>query len=286
VREPQSWAGRTGRMEGDDTMFAIRAAGLALGMAGALAAGLATSATAGGSIKDGPVEPGRQLEWSFNIGATTDYVFRGISQTLEDPAFQAGIDLSYGIFYVGVWGSTVDFGGGPPEAEIDYYAGIKPEWRGVEFDLGVIYYTYPNAKDSGAELDYVELKVGASGSPVENLTIGGTVFYSPDYTAETGEVWTFEGSVAYEFRKMWVFTPTLSALIGYQTGKASKGFLVDGITNDDDYLYWNAGLELAVEKLTLDFRYWDTDIGTANGGLCAATKLCDERFVFTAKVTF
>ncbi|MBC7831271.1 MAG: hypothetical protein H7Y62_04540, partial [Hyphomicrobium sp.] len=53
---------------------------------------------------------------------------------------------------------------------------------------------------------------------------------------------------------------------------------------DDEYYYWNAGLALTVEKLTFDFRYWDTNIGGDAFDICANAGLCDERFVFTAKV--
>jgi uncharacterized protein (TIGR02001 family) len=249
-------------------------------------------ASAGGSVKDAPAgEPERKFAFSFNVGGTTDYVFRGVSQSSEDPAFQAGVDVTYGMFYVGAWGSRIDFDDAPPATvEVDLYAGIKPEWRGITFDLGAIYYSYPGADEDEAvpptgELDYVELKLGASGSPVDKLTLGGTIFYSPDYTLETGPVWTFEGTAAYELRKIWVFIPTVSAVLGYQTGDADEGYSVDGIS-DDAYAYWNAGLALAVEKLTLDFRYWDTDIDTAGGSVCAAAELCDERFVFAAKITY
>lgn len=258
---------------------------------GAAIAGLALIAAApvladgsfDGSLKDELSPTGRSFEWSFNIGATSDYVFRGISQRNEDPALQGGVDLTYGIFYAGVWSSMIEFGDPTgADVELDFYAGIKPEWQGVSFDLGIIYYTYPGANDGGAELNFVELKLGASASPVENLTVGGTVYYSPEFTGETGKVWTFEASAAYQLPKILAFTPTISALIGYEVGDASDGFVVEGL-NDDDYLYWNAGLSLDVEKLTLDFRYWDTDIGSS-GVLC--TKLCDERFVFSAKVTY
>jgi uncharacterized protein (TIGR02001 family) len=267
-------------------MFALRKAGLALGMAG-IFAGLATAATAGDSLKDDQGSSGRELSWSFNVGATTDYVFRGVSQSDQHPALQGGIDVTYGSFYIGVWSSMIDFDDAPPaEAEVDFYAGFKPVWRGVTFDLGVIYYAYPGADDPGnAELDYVELKVGASGSPIDKLTIGGTIYYSPEYTFETGNVWTFEGTAAYELRKFGFLTPTVSATLGYQFGE-DDAFFTNAAGTDDDFLYWNAGIAFAVEKLTLDFRYWDTDIGSDAGGVCAAEKLCDERFVFSAKFTY
>lgn len=273
---------------GEVGMSALRRMSLALGMAGALAAGAATSAIAGGSIKDEPAPAGREFAWSFNIGGTTDYVYRGISQTWEDPAVQGGVDFTYGSFYIGTWASLVKFAphqdDSIADAEVDFYAGFKPEWRGVTFDFGVIYYTYPAANDSSAELNMVELKAGASGSPITDLTIGGIIYYSPEYTGETGEVWTFEGTAGYQFRQIGMFTPTLGGTLGYQMG--DRGDLdIDGF-GDKDYFYWNVGLALAVDKMTFDFRYWDTDIGTANGGMCADTKLCDERFVFSAKFTY
>ena len=71
-----------------------------------------------------------------------------------------------------------------------------------------------------------------------------------------------------------IFTPTLSGVVGHY----------DYETAGSDYTYWNAGLSLAVEKLTFDFRYWDTDFDSRPcSGWVPAT--CDERFVFSATVT-
>ncbi len=86
-----------------------------------------------GSIKDAPVAPAREFTYSFSVTGTSDYVFRGISQTDSDPTIQGAVSIGYGIFYAGVWASGLDFGGGPTdrrdaEIEIDYYAGIKPTW--------------------------------------------------------------------------------------------------------------------------------------------------------------
>jgi uncharacterized protein (TIGR02001 family) len=41
------------------------------------------------------------ISFAFNLGANTDYVFRGISQTAEDPSVYGGIDASAGIGYAG-----------------------------------------------------------------------------------------------------------------------------------------------------------------------------------------
>ncbi len=153
-----------------------------------------------GSIKDAPAAPAREFTYSFGVTGTSDYVFRGQTQTDGDPTIQGTINLGYGILYGGVWASGLDFGGGADgigsdaEIEVDWYGGIKPTWGKATFDFGVIYYTYPGASDSILELDYVELKAGVSGEVFDKLTAGATVYYSPEYTGETGESWVFEGA--------------------------------------------------------------------------------------------
>lgn len=265
-------------------------------LAGAALAGFSGAALADGySVKDTPVDEGRKLNFSVTLGATSDYVFRGISQTSEDPAAQGSFDLSYGIFYAGVWGSNVDFDDAPPaSAEVDFYAGIKPTlgagpfWGPITLDFGVIYYAYPGADDGGAELDYVELKAGYSmESPwIKGLTSGTTVYWSDDYTLETGEVFTVESSASYALPQVGIVSPSISGVYGTVYGHSDEGFTVGGGT-EDEYSYWNAGLTLAVEKFSFDFRYWDSDIDivTPGAGACVSEGLCDERFVFTAKVT-
>ena len=247
-------------------------------------------------------EEGRKFTYSFGLAGTSDYVFRGFSQTDRDPTIQGSIDIGYGIFYAGVWGSGLDFGppssgfGEDAQVELDWYGGIKPSWNSplgkMDLDFGVIYYNYPGAADNLADLDYVELKAGYSWSPLHpNLTTGTTVYWSPEYTNETGEVWTIESSAAYAFHSIRGITPTVSGLLGWQTGDDVDWIAVFG-NGDDEYYYWNAGLELAVGNISFDFRYWDTDIknnnaggGGLNGYCTGATLQCDETFVFTVSVS-
>jgi uncharacterized protein (TIGR02001 family) len=243
-----------------------------------------------------PVDEGRKFTYSFNIAGTSDYVFRGVSQSENDPVPQGGIDLSYGMIYLGAWGSGVDFGGPSTglgenaRTEIDWYAGIRPTWNSpfgpMNLDFGVIYYTYPAATDFLAELDYVEGKIGYSWSPLHpKLTTGTNVYYSGNYFGSTGPVWTIETLAAFELPQAWVFTPVINGVIGWQKGKANDGYFLNNAGTDDEYYYWNAGLALAVEKITFDFRYWDSNIGRdAAGPICVQASLCDGRFVFTAKV--
>jgi uncharacterized protein (TIGR02001 family) len=112
--------------------------------------GLAQSQTA---------EPASSL--SFNVGATTDYRYRGISQSRLQPAVQGGIDYAdKSGFYVGAWGSTIKWIKDTPgvtkgATELDLYGGYKGALGDVAYDVGLLSYIY-------------------SGNNYGNATAGGT----------------------------------------------------------------------------------------------------------------
>jgi uncharacterized protein (TIGR02001 family) len=89
---------------------------------------------------------------SFNVGAVSEYRYRGISQSRLKPALQGGIDYaSPSGFYVGTWASTIkwikDIPGGDADVEIDLYGGYKTEVAsGLTLDVGGLYYLYPSNK--------------------------------------------------------------------------------------------------------------------------------------------
>lgn len=245
-----------------------------IGTAGLALLALSAPALADGySIKDTTPPPsGREFNWSVNAAITSDYIFRGVSQTDQEPAVQAGFDASWGIIYAGLWGSSVDsdFVGGS-DVEIDLYAGIKPVWGPATFDFGVLYYWYPGSSSAPAgDPDVFELKAGVSGELLPKLTGATTVYWSPEAAYDAGEYWVSETSLSYALPKVFVFDPSISGTVGF----------VDNVDFDTDYTYWNAGLTLAYDKFTFDFRYWDTD----SDGETLYGDLADERFVFTAKV--
>jgi uncharacterized protein (TIGR02001 family) len=116
----------------------------------ALAAALAAS---GGAL----LPSAAHAQVAFNVGAVTDYRYRGISQSRLKPAIQGGIDYTAGGFYVGTWASTIkwieDLGTitatnvGSTEVEIDLYGGYKGEIApGVGYDVGLLTYIYPGNK--------------------------------------------------------------------------------------------------------------------------------------------
>ncbi len=96
--------------------------------------------------EDAPASP-----FSFNIGAFSDYRYRGISQTRLKPAVQGGVDFAHSSgFYLGAWASTIKWikdAGGDASVEIDLYGGYKGEIvKDVAYDVGVLTYQYPSNK--------------------------------------------------------------------------------------------------------------------------------------------
>jgi uncharacterized protein (TIGR02001 family) len=87
---------------------------------------------------------------SFNVGATTDYRYRGISQSRLKPAVQGGIDYAdKSGFYVGAWGSSIKWikdAGGDSNVEVDLYGGYKGAVGDVAYDVGFLRYEYPSNK--------------------------------------------------------------------------------------------------------------------------------------------
>ena len=88
---------------------------------------------------------------AFNVGAISDYRYRGISQSRLKPAVQGGIDYSNGGFYLGTWASSIKWikdAGGKANAEIDLYGGYKGDIvkDSLTYDVGVLTYQYPKNK--------------------------------------------------------------------------------------------------------------------------------------------
>lgn len=206
--------------------------------------------------------------FSGNVTLTTDYLFRGISQSDGNAAVQGGLDFSNGIFYAGAWGSSINFGATSPvdlaSLELDLYAGVKPTLGPVAFDIGVIAYTYPNSTDSLGEFDYYEGKVAATLSPAEGFSLTGAVYYSPDFTLETGT------GVYAELSGSYALTDALSLVAAY--GHQD----VDDI---GDYNTWNVGAKYAIHGFTLGLTYSDSD--AFDEGFVADETLSEGRFVFS-----
>lgn len=186
---------------------------------------------------------GPSVAWNVAVGS--DYVFRGVSQTEEEAAVSAGVDLTNGDFYAGAWASNVSFAGDPDtNAEIDLYGGVRRELAGWNWDVGAVGYFYTGQPD-GADYDYVEAKLAASRA-FGPATIGGAVYWSPDFFGAAEDEATYvEANAAFSPADKW----TVSGAVGRQF-----------VSSDFDYTTWNLGATCQLtDNLALDVRYHDTD---------------------------
>lgn len=91
------------------------------------------------------------------VTVTSDYDFRGITQTAKDPALQASLDYAFGNgFSVGAWASNVDFGTGTDSnVELDLYGAYSKSYdSGFNWTAGFTKYTYHPGGDHVNTLEY------------------------------------------------------------------------------------------------------------------------------------
>ncbi|MCC6709819.1 MAG: hypothetical protein IT492_19875 [Gammaproteobacteria bacterium] len=230
--------------------------------------------------------------FAANVALTTNYMFRGITQTDNGPAIQGGFDYQYTPvgFYAGAWASNVELAvpnsaaistNNRASVELDYYGGFAGALaNGVGWDIGGIYYSYPGQNEdgklikngvvtsAGADYDYAEVYLktsyaftGVTYSP----TVKGGVYYSPEYFGE-------DGDSVYGFGTFGVTLPYdvgLSATVGYLTVDGDK---TTGLIDGYDYVHYSIGVSKAVGKLNLNLSWNDADGGctdvTGKAGMC------------------
>lgn len=227
-----------------------------------------------------------KLGWSWTVTGASDYMFRGISYTSEDPTVNSYLEFTYNIFYLGLWTSNIDTGAGPGTLgpwEQDVYLGFRTATGPINWDVSALYYIY-GVEGPGfgiSDSDYFEFKIGATYSPVTNLVIGANVYLTPDQGYAATENISVEGTLAYTLPSWGTWVPTISGLYGFSDSQSNSSYPTGGYwIGDDQYSYWNAGLKITVDKFFMDYRYWGTDNDDPNN-----LGWADDRFVFSAGVT-
>lgn len=206
----------------------------------AMLAGAAVAGTAGAAHAETTV--------SGNVAFTTDYVWRGISQSGNDFAVQGGADLGIDQFYVGTWASSVDFGTGGSNTELDLYAGWKPTTGPVSWDFGAIGYFYSGSTDAGGDLDFYELKGVGSFAPFGDslpLTLTGSVYYTPDFSTFVNASGDDATGLYGEVKASWAFSDafTLSGSYGNQDVEDNGSY--ENYKIDGAYSAYGFGFDLA-----------------------------------------
>ena len=85
--------------------------------------------------------------FTANIGVTSNYMWRGVTQTGDQAAIQGGLDYAFSNgFYLGTWASNVTWTD-PEGYELDLYGGYGFDVGSTSWDVGYIYYAYPLTED-------------------------------------------------------------------------------------------------------------------------------------------
>lgn len=195
---------------------------------------------------------------SGTAAVTSDYVFRGVSQTNRDPAVQAGFEWVEAGFYAGTWGSSVswlsdlsaDAAKISSSLELDAYAGYRGAINGaVSFDIGAIYYAYPGHFPAGFnDADTAELY----GAITFNL-------FTAKYSYALTDLFGYADSHGSGYLDLAANVPladtwTLNLHAGQQWIESNEDF---------EYIDWKVGVTKAFATgFSLVAAYLDTDADT------------------------
>lgn len=195
-----------------------------------------------------------EAQVSSTISLSNDYMFNGVTQTDEKPAFQASLDWSSDSgFYVGTWGSNVDFGD-DTNLELDVYGGYSfAHSENLSFDFGFAHYTYHGGDDS-SDGDYTELYIKSAFNNSEF-----NVWYTDDYAG------TSAAHIIMMANHSWYPADNLSVTVGADYSKSldDRKFTWDG--DRDAYIHWHLTGDWSFENFDLSAAIHGTDLKDSSG---------------------
>jgi hypothetical protein len=244
----------------------------------------------------------------------SDYVSRGITQSAGNPAVTAYGEARYNIndtqLYLGLQGWSVKLPTAPA-AEIDIYGGIRQTFGKFSVDLGAIYYLYPGNTNqywinavgtvvntqinpggtfvatTAKDPSFLELYAKPSFAVTDALTVGGTVYYSPNWN-RYGFASTFvSGTAKYTFGDTGF---AISGEFGRQYLGTTKATSIFGTFTFPDFNTWNAGISYTYKVFTVDARYFGSTLNKTQcfavtsdpaGNTTGRSNWCGNRFMLT-----
>jgi uncharacterized protein (TIGR02001 family) len=179
-----------------------------------------------------------------SLAATSDYVFRGVSQTDESPAAQGSLDVGHSSgLYAGVWASNVDFDSPDGiDIELNFYVGwVFAFDNDTELDLQLVRYQYPGA-NPGYGINYNELIVGYSF--LEYYTLSAA--YSDDFLRSGESAFYYHAGADFP--------------LGVGELNLTLGAGLNDISNvaGSDYWDYQVGINRDFGIVNVDLSYFDT----------------------------
>ena len=207
---------------------------------------------------------------------TSDYLYRGISQTDEGPALQGSLTLSHDAgWYVSAWGSNIQFGDGSMELDISLGRSwsLNDDWA---LDVGLMQYRYPEGDNSATEFNFFE---GYAKLSYQDWQLG--LALTDDYFgAGVGKFWYLTAG----WQQQLTDQLQLNWHLGYNKfadAAEFQTFLGSEVRDGSGYADWS--LTLSTQQVGLD---WSLSYAGTSVDSAACTALCDNRWVFSLGKSF
>lgn len=217
---------------------------------------------------------------------TSEYFFRGISQSNDSPSVSAGLNANYKFSDMitataGIWSASVDSGTANGDVEVDYILGlaiVPPMLPDLTLAPGFTYYSYPGSNNTNGtvatanEPDFWEASIGAT----YNWGLFSTAVmyaYSPDFNLNSGTGKYINGKVVVPVKYV-----DLSAAIGKQYVEKNATW------GNKDVVDYKFAAAAKVYGLDLELAYIDTNADRAFPS--GVTQASDGTFVFTVTKNF
>ncbi len=229
------------------------------------------------SLPIAQAEVGNPFEFSANVALTSDYVFRGISQTDEGFAIQGGFDVAHETgFSMGTWASNVKYledNTVNPEdradIEIDLYVGYDGKWGdGGSYGIKAGRYSYPGA-GSHLNYDFNEFNIHLGYATPEGIELGFAYDYAPEVFGDVGAGHHYVLTLGQKMPSGLGFNVHVGQLNFSDNDKAG-----------DDYIYYGASLSFPIANFDAALSYSDTDLDNAK------SLNADDRIFFTLSKSF
>lgn len=207
-----------------------------------------------------------------NVAFTSDYLFRGVSQTMNNAAVQGTLSYAFDSgLYLTAWGSSAGFANPDGGMELDTLIGYGGKAGDLSYDVGVMRYNYPGANEPYA---YEEVYGSVS---MAGAKLG--VNYSPDYYNESDKfLYTY---VSYGTEVAGVAVSASAGLNTFDSVAMMQKAL--GTTSDDDsYVDYKVAFGKTLDGVALELAYVGSNIKEED----LANKLSEGRVVFTATKSF
>lgn len=224
----------------------------------------------------GAANAGVSSTWTL----ASDYDFRGITQTAQDPAIQGSLDYAHDSgWYAGAWGSNVDFGSLDVDYEVDLYTGFSGSTEGgLGWDAGIIYYAYPDESDA----NYLEIYGSLS-----KEWFKGKIWYSNDFGGDlTGgdtPAWYVEGNGTFPLPNNF----SVLAHVGYSFGDYWDD--LEDVDAGRPYLDYSVGVGYTAGRFNLALKWIDgSDLKELDNTALTPDDVfsSESRVVFTMATTF